>query len=138
MMDIAFIFPVGERAETVAALDRHVPQRGTEWCMDGVAISVADEQDDALFSDWEPEDIEALDTALGYHPTWAVWVDIFSRIEGAVTIRRLAALLLERGGVAMDDYSDHPWTLDEIESRAVIDGLRFFDYRTYYEIHHKS
>ncbi|MFF5019425.1 hypothetical protein [Streptomyces sp. NPDC001165] len=41
-------------------------------------------------------------------------------------------LLLEHGGVATDDYSAHPWTLQEIKSGAVNDGLRFFDFRTYH------
>jgi hypothetical protein len=42
--------------------------------------------------------------------------------------------LLEHGGVAMDDYSAHAWTLKEIQSRVLAGGLRFFDYRTYHEL----
>jgi hypothetical protein len=31
--------------------------------------------------------------------------------------------------LATDDYSAHPWTLQEIEAGAVNDGQRFFDFR---------
>jgi hypothetical protein len=33
------------------------------------------------------------------------------------------------------ETAPHAWTLQEIESGAVIDGLRFFDFRTYHELH---
>jgi hypothetical protein len=36
------------------------------------------------------------------------------------------ALLLDCGGVAVDDHSARPWTLAEVESGAVAGGLRFF------------
>ncbi|MFE4983836.1 MULTISPECIES: hypothetical protein [unclassified Streptomyces] len=36
--------------------------------------------------------------------------------------------------MATDDYPPHPWTLPEILSGAVIDGLRFFDFRGYHEL----
>ena len=46
----------------------------------------------------------------------------------------MAALLLEHGGVATDDYSAHPWTRQEIESGEAIDGLRFFAFRAFHEL----
>lgn len=76
-----------------------------------------------------------LESVVGHRPTWAVQVDISGRIDGTAEVHQLVALLLERGGVAIDDYSCHPWTLQEIESGAVIDGLRFFDFRAYHELH---
>lgn len=36
--------------------------------------------------------------------------------------------------MAIDDYSAHPWTVPEIQTGAVIDGLGFFDFRTYHEL----
>jgi len=39
----------------------------------------------------------------------------------------------KKGGVAVDDYSDHCWTLHEIESALQVDGLGFFDFRTYHD-----
>ncbi|MFH8395380.1 hypothetical protein [Streptomyces sp. NPDC018036] len=35
---------------------------------------------------------------------------------------------------ATDDYTARPWTLPEILSGTVIDGLRFFDFRGHYEL----
>jgi hypothetical protein len=133
-MRTVFIFPAGERAETVASLDRHLPQQGDWWTLDrALCITIDDEQAGHLFSDWDPSDVAALETAIGHHPTWAVRAEISGRIDGTAEVRRLVALLLEHGGVATDDYSAHPWTLREIESGAVVGGLRSFDYRTYHE-----
>ncbi|MGY1455924.1 hypothetical protein [Streptomyces sp. SS8] len=50
----------------------------------------------------------------------------------------MISLLLGHGGVAVDDYTPHPWTLPEIISGAVIDGLRFFDFRGYHELNHRE
>jgi len=55
--------------------------------------------------------------------------------RSASEVLQLVTLLLERGGVAVDDYSDHLWTREQIESGAVITGLHFFDFRTYQELH---
>jgi hypothetical protein len=136
-MRSVFVFPAGERAETVASLNRHLPQQGGSWTLDAnLYIAIDDEQVGHLFSDWDPGDVAALEAAIGHHPTWAVEVEISGRIDGTAEVRQLVALLLGRGGVATDDYSAHPWTLQEIESGAVAGGLRFFDYRTYDELQH--
>ncbi|MBM7440031.1 hypothetical protein [Streptomyces sp. HB132] len=50
----------------------------------------------------------------------------------------MTELLLERGGVATDDHTTHPWTLSEIVSGAVIGGLRFFDFRGYHELNREQ
>ncbi|MFF0205843.1 hypothetical protein [Streptomyces sp. NPDC005017] len=137
-MRSVFVFPAGERAETVASLDQHLPQQRDPWTLDGsLYIDIDDEDTGYLFSDWEPDDVAVLDAAVGHHPGWAVQIDISGRIDGTAELHQLVALLLERGGVAVDDYSAHPWTLQEIESGTVIDGLRFFDFRTYHALHGK-
>jgi hypothetical protein len=64
-----------------------------------------------------------------------VQIDVSGRIDGTAEVHQLVALLLEHGGVAIDDYSAHPWTLQEIQSGTVIDGLRCFDFRTYHGLH---
>ncbi|MEU7838285.1 MULTISPECIES: hypothetical protein [unclassified Nonomuraea] len=61
-----------------------------------------------------------LEAAVGHHPTWAVQIDISGRIDGTAEVHQMVALLLEHGGVATDDYSVHPWTLQEIKSETVI------------------
>ena len=64
-------------------------------------------------------------------------VDISGRIDGTAEVHQLIALLLEHGGVATDDYTTHPWTLPEVLSGAVIDGLHFFDFLGYHELNRK-
>jgi hypothetical protein len=83
-MRTVFIFPAGERAETVASLDRHLPQQRDPWILDrNLYIKIDDEQAGHLFSDWDPDDVAALKAAIGHHPAWAVQVDISGRIDGA-------------------------------------------------------
>lgn len=130
-MRTVLVFPASERAEAVASLDRLLPQQRAPWTLGGnLYIDIDDEQFGYLFADWEPEHLAALDAAIGHHPTWAVTIDVSGRIDGTPEVHQVTALLLEHGGVAVDDYSAHPWTLQEIESGTVIDGLRFFGFRT--------
>ncbi len=137
-MRSVFVFPAAGRADTVAALDRHLQRQGDRWTLpEGLYASIDDEQTGYLFSDWDPDDVAALETAVGHRPTWAVQVGISGRIDGTTEVCRLVALLLAHGGVALDDYSAHPWAPAEIESGAVVDGLRFFDFRTYHELRHR-
>lgn len=133
-MRTVFVFPTGERDQTIASLDRHLPQQREPWTLDGnLYIDIDDEETGCLFSDWDPEDMAILEAAVGHHPGWAVQIDISGRIDGTAEVHHLVAMLLEHGGVAMDDYTDRPWTLPEILSGAVIDGLRFFDFRGYHK-----
>ncbi|MET8435948.1 hypothetical protein ABZV61_24785 [Streptomyces sp900116325] len=138
-MRSVFAFPAGERAETVASLDRHLPQQRDPWTLDGnLYIEIVNEQTGYLFSDWDPDDVAVLEAALGHHPTWAVQIDISGRIDGTAELHQLLAVLLKRGGLATDDYSAHPWTMQDIESGAVNDGLRFFDFRAYHELNREQ
>ncbi|GGX91049.1 hypothetical protein [Streptomyces fructofermentans] len=138
-MRTVFVFPAGERAETVALLDRHLPEQRNPWTLDGnLYIDIDDEQAGCLFSDWDPEDVTILEAAIGHRPTWAVQIDVSGRVDGTAEVHRMIALLLEHGGVATDDYTAHPWTLPEALSGAVIDGLRFFDFRGHHELNCES
>ncbi|TMR89256.1 hypothetical protein [Nonomuraea basaltis] len=128
-MRSVFVFPSGARAETIATLDQHLPQQRDPWTLAGLNIDIDDEQTGWLFSDWDPDDVTVLEAALGHRPTWAVQIDISGRIDGTAEVHQLVTLLLQQGGAAVDDYSAHPWTLQEIKSGTVIDGLRFFDFR---------
>ncbi|GAA1829425.1 hypothetical protein GCM10009682_55430 [Luedemannella flava] len=133
-MRSVFVFPTGERADTIALLDRHLLRQPGRWLLaDRLYIEIDDEQTGYLFADLDRNDMALLEAALGHRPTWAVVVDISGRIDGTAEVRWLVALLLARGGVVLDDYSAHPWTPREIESGAVIDGLRFFDFRASHE-----
>jgi hypothetical protein len=126
-------FPVGERDEIAAFLDRTLPEQRDPWLFAGnVYLGIVDEETEYNLSGEEPDFLSMLDAALGYRPTWAVGADVSGRIDGTEEVRQLAALLLQHGGVAVDDYSAHAWTLAEIESDAEFDGLRFFDFLGYY------
>ncbi|WP_405476422.1 hypothetical protein [Streptomyces sp. NBC_00009] len=138
-MRSVFVFPAGERAQTVASLDQRLPQQRDPWPLDGnLYIDIVDDESGHLFSDWDPDEVAVLEGAVGHHPGWAVQIDISGRIDGTTEIHQLVALVLVHGGVAFDDYSAHPWTLQEIESGTVIGGLRFFDFRTYHELHREQ
>jgi hypothetical protein len=82
--------------------------------------------------------VHRVEEALDYHPTWALQVIVSGRIDGTDEIRAFAARVLGNGGVAVDDYSDHCWTLQEIESDLKVDGLGFFDFRGHYARHYQT
>ncbi|MFF6979290.1 hypothetical protein ACFZAV_16445 [Streptomyces sp. NPDC008343] len=51
-MRTVFMFPAGERAETIAALDRHLNQQRHPWTLNGnLYIDIDEEQNGCLFSD---------------------------------------------------------------------------------------
>ncbi|MEU6851402.1 hypothetical protein ABZ901_15940 [Actinacidiphila alni] len=53
-MRTVFVFPAGERAATVASLNRHLPEQRNPWTLDGnLCIDIDDEQTGYLFSDWD-------------------------------------------------------------------------------------
>ncbi|MEV0136806.1 hypothetical protein AB0H83_51330 [Dactylosporangium sp. NPDC050688] len=134
MVRSIFVFPAGDRAETVGLLDRHLPQQRHPWlCNGAVYLEIADGESGHLYSDWTPADLAALDAATGQRPNWAVQIDVSGRIDGTEDVVHLMTLLLSRGGVAFDDYTAHAWTLPEIQSEAQVDGLRFFDFRGYHK-----
>jgi hypothetical protein len=131
-----FAFPACGRAETVAALDRQLPDQRHPWVLNGVLyIEIEDESAGMLYADWEPEDLAALEAAIGPRPNWAVQIDISGRTDGTVDVHRILEILLDRGGVAFDDYTSHAWTLQEISSGVTVGGLRFFDFHTHHETH---
>jgi hypothetical protein len=135
-MRTVFAFPAGGRAEVVALLDRHFPQQRHPWVMNGALyLNIDDELSGHLYSDWEPEAVAALVAATGTRPGWAIQIDVSGRIDGTDEVHQILTLLLGRGGVAFDDYTDHAWSLREIQSGASVGGLRFFDFRTF---HHRQ
>ncbi|MBW6435628.1 hypothetical protein KZ829_17955 [Actinoplanes hulinensis] len=121
-MRTVFAFPAGERADTVALLAGH---------HNGLYISIEDEGDGTLYVDWNQDELAALEKAVGHRPGWAVQIDISGRIDGTAEVHDLLDVLLADGGVAFDDYTTHAWTLAEIQDGTTVDGLRFFDFRTY-------
>lgn len=59
-----------------------------------------------------------------------VTADVSGRSEGTTeVIAFVSGLLGEFDGVATDDFTDHFWTLEEIERGELEDGTKFFDSR---------
>ncbi|MFD3948041.1 hypothetical protein [Streptomyces sp. NPDC058579] len=130
-MHSVFVFPAGESTATAARLDRLMPGKDGYWSDGKLFIDLMDEQGGHLFVGWTPEDVRLLDSTLGHRPAWALLVSVSSHIDGTAEIRALLSHVLEAGGVAVDDYSDRCWTLEEIDTECKVDGLGFFDFRTH-------
>ena len=144
-MRSVFVFPVTDlEAVRQRIIDLARPGQEDPWVIDvagapkaspAIYVHVDSTADEfaPLYCDWEPSDVELLKAAVGHRPDWAVVCDVSGRIPGDDEIRAFVLELLADGGVAVDDYSDHCWTAAEIAADHVVDGLRFFDYRTSYE-----
>jgi hypothetical protein len=148
-MRSVFIFPDSDLGTTVKRLDElsprhhdasledmvHRPQESApyRWVIDGALYADLVEDQDLFFDGWEPEDVEAVQHALGHRPPFSIQIDVSGRIDGTAEVRRLTLALLGGGGVALDDYSNHAWTASEIAADVVVDGLRFFDFGADYE-----
>lgn len=132
-MRSVFVFLHGRRSEAVAVLDQILPRHGGSWADGNVYVDLVDEETGQLFADWEPQEAASVKTAAGQQPAWAVEITVSGRIDGSQEVCDLVTRLLSNGGFATDDYSNHLWTLAEIESGAVAGGLRFFDFQTHYE-----
>ena len=96
----------------------------------GVVLFINIDQD--LRGDWNPETPDAYDqltSILGEEPTLAVYADVSGRFPGDAEARLFVTSILHQfQGVAVDDYADHWWTVDEVEHNTIVDGLHFFDY----------
>jgi hypothetical protein len=136
-MRTVFAFPTAPRHAIIELLDQMMPPRWQgRWTDGNLFVGLEDERDDGLFGEgdgWEPEEVRLVDEALGRHPTWAVVADVSGRIDGTDEVRAFLAQVIEDGGVALDDYSNHCWTLREIQDDVRIGGLGFFDFRASYE-----
>lgn len=85
--------------------------------------------------DLQEEYDELLQAIGGATPTAHVIAHVSGRVPGDAEVRFLAKCLLGQfPGFAFDDFLSysHAWTLHEIESGLLIDGLKFFDYQGYF------
>ncbi|MGP3915130.1 hypothetical protein [Nonomuraea sp. 10N515B] len=135
-MRSVFVFPAGERAETVTSLDRHLPQQRDPWTLAGnLYINIDDEQTGCLFSDWDPDAVTVLEATMDTTPPG----QCRSTSPGGSTARRRSTKW-SRCCLSTEAWplTTTPPTLGlcrKIESGVVIDGLRFFDFHTYHELH---
>jgi hypothetical protein len=80
---------------------------------------------DALYVDFcddQTEEMVSLDIAIS------------GRVDGKKEVFEFVKYFLSRfPGIAMDDYTDHEWSLSEITDEVKIQGHSFFDYQGWYE-----
>jgi len=121
-----FVFPVADRHAVEAVLDSSGERQSSQWVIDGLLFARIDEPPN--WSDgWTNERIAAVREALGSEPPLVVAVDVSGRATGWEEVRRLTTALLEIGpGVVVDDWSDHPWRVSELDEGQDHDGMRFF------------
>jgi hypothetical protein len=83
--------------------------------------------------EFEPSELQPLQSALGQMPDVIVIANVSGRVPADAEVRLFAESLLGAfRGIAHDGYSDHFWTLAEIRSAAVVRGHPFFDYEGWY------
>ena len=115
-------------------LMENLPDQSPPWVMNGALyIDIEEAGNGSLYLDWDRMELAELDAAVGNRPRWAVQIDVSGRVDGTADVRQLLELLLDSGGVAFDDYTDHAWSLQEIMAGSTFDGLRFFDFKKYHD-----
>jgi hypothetical protein len=86
------------------------------------------------YSEYDPEEFNEKIKAIGKIPTVCICVDITGRVPGDKETNEFCKKVLKHfKGFASDDYTEHAWSLKEIEEGAIISGHPFFDYRGWYE-----
>jgi hypothetical protein len=75
------------------------------------------------------EGFERLVRDLGFTPAVSVIANVSGRHPGDEEVRSLVSTILQRyEGRAVDEFSDHCWTLQEVISGQLVQGHSFFDY----------
>jgi hypothetical protein len=128
-----FAFPdlTADEAETLleAAGERQDPSPdldlGAEWVVDDCLYARVERDGAQLWADWAPKEVDRLDRQLGRLPTWGLVIDVSGRVDGRAEVTRLLRRLLATGGVALDDYSEHAWSLQEIEAGTAAESRSF-------------
>jgi hypothetical protein len=132
MRSVFVFFKEASRAEVSQFLNAHYANHGNEhWiCSDGLFIGFYDDVE----REFDALELTMLRSQLGKNDVLAISADISGSIDGLIEAKSFCELLLSHfPGFAMDDYSDHPWTLDEIRSDYRHGGHTFFDYLGWYE-----
>jgi hypothetical protein len=122
-----FVFTTVDRPSLEKTLDLLGERQTDQWVLWEVLDVRIDEP-----PDWadglEPHRQQAIASAMGGVPPRVVVADISGRVPGLGEARRLAHAVLELGkGVALDDYSDHAWSIAEIDELVAIEDRHFFE-----------
>ena len=114
---------------------RYPLQQGPPWIAErvGDAVLYIDIYRD-LDTEFEVETYFSLLECLGAEPTLSIIADVSGRHPGDTEVYELVCSALSAfEGVAQDEYTDHCWSLEEIEQAQQREGHPFFDYRGWYE-----
>jgi hypothetical protein len=85
-------------------------------------------------SPFDEDEREEMIARFDGEPAVTVVADVSGRHPGDEQIFELTSDLLGRfSGAALDDYTSHLWTLEELKRRHLVDGHPFFDYQGWFE-----
>jgi hypothetical protein len=126
-------------SEVRAYLDRCFPGQRDPWlvCVGGDPCLYINIHDDMLEFDCmrAGEQLASLRTALGGDCSHIVAADISGRHYGTNQATRFITTMLSRfRGVAVDDYTEHFWTLEEIQRGDSFEGLKFCDSKGFHRL----
>ena len=144
MRSIFFIFEEQNKDSVASFLDRHCDESWTEgqykqWNIykNGDALFyIRDiEPIESLLNDMEEDEKQDLARQNNLQPPLLYsMIDISGRHEGTAEVKALLAQLFSIArGYAMDDFTSHLWSYDEIDKSVSIKGHMFFDYNGWYE-----
>jgi hypothetical protein len=117
-------------AEVTAWLDANYSRfSACEWAsVGGNGPEVCIRFDPEFTSDLEPEERVDLIHRFGGEPAVVVMADISGKIPGHSQAFGFIERILSRFiGAAMDDWTDHLWTLQELRTGHLVSGHPFFD-----------
>lgn len=132
MRSVFVYFTEASRADVAQFLDAHFSRGdGEHWAYhDRLLIGFYDDAEKEL----EPEEFAALQTRLKRRNVFAAVADVSGRTDGHKEAWFFCQQLLAHfSGFAMDDFSTHLWTLDEIRSGQRHEGHPFFDHAGWHD-----
>ena len=89
--------------------------------------------DENMSLGYESEEWQNIVNGFGEVPKIAVIADVSGRHPGDKQVRHFVTSLLKSfSGLALDEYTLHLWTWEQIESNVVIQSHPFFDYNGWY------
>jgi hypothetical protein len=122
------------KAEVTAYLDRTCQANGPDWVVtvgEDPCLYISVYHDSIIA--FAPDEWTDLVRRFGSEPDVIVSADISGRYPGdAQTYAFVTDLLTQFRGGAMDEYTDHLWSLDELRSRHKVSGHPFFDYNGWF------
>jgi hypothetical protein len=123
-------------AEVAGYLDRSCPSPPRPpWLLlggDGAFLYITFYQD--LSVECDPEEYADLTGRFGGEPAVAIMADVSGRIPGdEQAFGFVTGLQGHFRGAAMDDFTTHLWSLDELRAEHLVSGHRFFDDNGWYD-----